>query len=59
MGDDVGEYITTMGAAAGNIMATIIPTHMARKTGIAMSLGARPPTWPRPETMSDLSLIHI
>jgi hypothetical protein len=37
-------------------MATIIPTHMPRKTGMAMSFGARPPTWPRPVTMSDMSL---
>ncbi len=45
---------STNGAIVGNIIATIIATHIPRKTGTVMSFGARAPTWPRPDTMSDI-----
>ena len=44
-----------MGPIVGNIMATIMVSHIPIKSGALISFGMRVPTWPRPVTMLDIS----
>src|SRR5579884_1507240 len=47
-------WASTMGPTVGNIMATIIVSHMAMKRGTVKSMGIRVPTCPSPMTMPDM-----
>ena len=45
----------TMGPIVGNIIATIIVSHIPPNTGALIAIGMRVPTWPSPSSIPDIS----